>query len=461
MNEVSLFLKTKGLKAQQSVGLNVGGTVDFSGWEATLVWAAHSCSCNDINPEHIMPGGAACGWVIKCPDGAIIYHAGDTAVTTDMKIVSDLYAPSLAILPIGGHYCMGPQGAAYCIDNLLPNINKVIPWSSCFAMTDFPVRKGTVEEVKYYVRRKSVDIINLKAGKISIMSLISAKKRTFPVWIVIAIGTVFIFSADQITRKLAVGAIPPLWMATFAFSLASVSLWVFALLTKTYVWPRSTLLFKKHLVSGFLYALVSFLSLYGLKLTLAGRTGILFFSYPFFVCIFGSLGPKAEKISSGQRQGMGIACLGIIFIVLNKSGDTSNLLGDCLILLSAVIMGYLIVHLRDLSRETTTKESVLWQLTLCVPFCLGGALAFEDISNIHLSFASFNAILYQGLIINCVGVLLRGEISQKIQCRHGYIFFLFDTFFNHAFELFHTQRSSPLDSRARSSRSKLGHYMDS
>ena len=165
VNEVSLFLKLQGLAADQSIGLNVGGTVDFGQWEATLVWAAHSCSCNDSRPAEMLPGGAACGWVIKTPEGETIYHAGDTAVTSEMKIVNDLYAPSVAILPIGGHYCMGPRGAAYCVNQLLPCVSELIPWSSCFAMTSFPVRKGTVAEVAPYIERPDVRLVDLAAGE--------------------------------------------------------------------------------------------------------------------------------------------------------------------------------------------------------------------------------------------------------------------------------------------------------
>jgi L-ascorbate metabolism protein UlaG (beta-lactamase superfamily) len=57
--------------------------------------------------------------------GHVIYHSGDTDVFGDMRIISDLYKPDVALLCIGGHYTMGPQGAAYAIDNV-----RAIPLSS-------------------------------------------------------------------------------------------------------------------------------------------------------------------------------------------------------------------------------------------------------------------------------------------------------------------------------------------
>src|SRR5207249_6987173 len=46
-------------------------------------------------------------------NGVKLYHAGDTAVFGDMQIIRDLYTPSIAMLPIGDHYTMGPREAAY------------------------------------------------------------------------------------------------------------------------------------------------------------------------------------------------------------------------------------------------------------------------------------------------------------------------------------------------------------
>jgi len=38
------------------------------------------------------------GLVFTLPGGLRVYHAGDTSVFGDMKIIADLYAPELALL---------------------------------------------------------------------------------------------------------------------------------------------------------------------------------------------------------------------------------------------------------------------------------------------------------------------------------------------------------------------------
>ena len=51
--------------------------------------------------------GEAAGLVLAFENGPVLYHAGDTTVFRDMELIRELYAPEVAMLPIGGHYTMG------------------------------------------------------------------------------------------------------------------------------------------------------------------------------------------------------------------------------------------------------------------------------------------------------------------------------------------------------------------
>lgn len=48
-----------------------------------------------------------------------IYHCGDTAAFSDMKVIDDIYTPDVALLCIGDFYTMGPREAAYAVNNVL------------------------------------------------------------------------------------------------------------------------------------------------------------------------------------------------------------------------------------------------------------------------------------------------------------------------------------------------------
>jgi L-ascorbate metabolism protein UlaG (beta-lactamase superfamily) len=87
-------------------------------------------------------GGEAAGLLIRLPGGFTVYHAGDTCVFGDMKLIGELYAPDVALLPIGDHYTMGPREAAYAVKLL--GVKDVIPMH----YATFPVLTGTPEELR-------------------------------------------------------------------------------------------------------------------------------------------------------------------------------------------------------------------------------------------------------------------------------------------------------------------------
>lgn len=105
VNEIAKFLASKGVHAE---GMNIGGTIHVEGVEFTMVPAIHSSWLEAAGP--FCYGGIACGYVIRM-DGIGIYHAGDTALFSDMKLIGELYRPEVALLPIGGRFTMGPREA--------------------------------------------------------------------------------------------------------------------------------------------------------------------------------------------------------------------------------------------------------------------------------------------------------------------------------------------------------------
>jgi L-ascorbate metabolism protein UlaG (beta-lactamase superfamily) len=130
--ELGHWLEKKGVK--QISSMNKGGRQTVGDIKVTMVHADHSCGVKDA--DEIVYGGEACGYVIEFSNGVKIYHAGDTNVFGDMAIIRDLYAPEIAMLPIGGHYTMSPHEAAYACNLLQPKT--VIPMH----FGTFPVLKG-------------------------------------------------------------------------------------------------------------------------------------------------------------------------------------------------------------------------------------------------------------------------------------------------------------------------------
>jgi len=135
--------------------MNKGGTQPVEDIKVTMVHADHSCGILD-DGEYVY-GGEACGYVVEFDNGIRIYHAGDTNVFGDMKIIRELYAPDIAMLPIGDHYTMGPREAAYAANLLKPKM--IIPMH----FGTFPVLTGRPAEFAKLV--EGVKVAEMKPGE--------------------------------------------------------------------------------------------------------------------------------------------------------------------------------------------------------------------------------------------------------------------------------------------------------
>lgn len=126
--------------------MNKGGTVEAApGIKVTAVRAEHSSIYVWRNPatgkDETHPGGEAIGWIIELENGFRIYHAGDTAVFGDMKLIGERYRPDVALVPIGGHFTMDPADAAWAVKDLL-RPKAVIPMH----YGANPLAKGTAQQ---------------------------------------------------------------------------------------------------------------------------------------------------------------------------------------------------------------------------------------------------------------------------------------------------------------------------
>ncbi|MBE9390670.1 metal-dependent hydrolase [Fervidicoccus fontis] len=96
-----------------AIGGNIGGRLSIDDLDIVLVPAVHSS-------EKAVPVG-----VVVSGRDFTFYHAGDTGVFTDMSIISELYSPDLAFLPIGGHFTMGIKEAVKAVQLIKPKM--VVP----------------------------------------------------------------------------------------------------------------------------------------------------------------------------------------------------------------------------------------------------------------------------------------------------------------------------------------------
>ena len=101
--ELANYCAKKGAK---TIDMGLGAWRDYSWGRAILVPAFHSST----TPDGIY-AGCPCGIVLEA-EGRTIYHAGDTCLSSEMKVIGELYQPDVAMLPIGGKYTMDIEHAA-------------------------------------------------------------------------------------------------------------------------------------------------------------------------------------------------------------------------------------------------------------------------------------------------------------------------------------------------------------
>jgi len=110
ITEIAKYLKGKGVPVE---GMNIGGTQIVDGVSFTMTPALHSTFIAEAGEG--FSGGAPAGFVIGM-DGVKVYHAGDTGLFSDMKLIGELYHPDVALLPIGGRYTMGVAEAMMAVN---------------------------------------------------------------------------------------------------------------------------------------------------------------------------------------------------------------------------------------------------------------------------------------------------------------------------------------------------------
>lgn len=153
--ELAGWFQSKGLK--ETIGMNMGGSVDVKGLRISMTPALHSSGIVEDGRSIYL--GEPTGFVVRLEDGRTIYFAGDTALFGDMRLIRELYAPEIAFLPIGDHFTMGPEAAALAVDML--GVRQVVPMH----YGTFPLLTGTPEALKRLVDPMGVDVLVLKPGE--------------------------------------------------------------------------------------------------------------------------------------------------------------------------------------------------------------------------------------------------------------------------------------------------------
>lgn len=150
--ELANYIGSQGVKTHP---MHIGGAREFEFGKVKFTQAFHGSSYETDNNETIytgMPSG-----ILFTAEGKTVYHAGDTALFGDMKLIGDRHPIDLAFLPIGDNFTMGIEDAAYAVELLKPKAVVPVHYDT------FPPIKQNPQTFKELVKGSTVHV--LKAGE--------------------------------------------------------------------------------------------------------------------------------------------------------------------------------------------------------------------------------------------------------------------------------------------------------
>jgi len=160
MVELANWLQEQGVENVSDP--NLGGTVRFDGLSIKLVPAWHTNTApgsaeHPFSAGHGTALGSAAGLIIEL-GGLTIYDAGDTCLFGDMELIGKRHGVDLALLPIGGHYTMDRDDAAYAAG--LTGAKQVMP----IHFNTFPPIETDVEAFSEDLTSKGIEAVVLEPG---------------------------------------------------------------------------------------------------------------------------------------------------------------------------------------------------------------------------------------------------------------------------------------------------------
>jgi L-ascorbate metabolism protein UlaG (beta-lactamase superfamily) len=154
--DLCMWLATKGLEKFDP--MNTGGTTDQGGFTVSFVRADHSSG--DVVDGQPLYLGNPNGVIVTAKGEPTVYHLGDTDIFSDMALISEIYAPKVALVPIGDRFTMSPKTAALAVKRFL-KVDVAVP---CH-YGSFPIIEKTADAFVAAMAGHAIEVIVAENGK--------------------------------------------------------------------------------------------------------------------------------------------------------------------------------------------------------------------------------------------------------------------------------------------------------
>lgn len=220
--------------------------------------------------------------------------------------------------------------------------------------------------------------------------------------IALAILVSILWGGNLISIRIGVDSVPPLWSAFWRMALGVVFVMGWALRSGISIRPAKGEGWPLFLLSILFTVQIALLNS-GTAMTSPGFGVVILNSYAVFANITGHFFPGMERPINGVRAlGLGLAIAGMVVLTFGQGASElapDPLMGNALLILSAVLLGVRQVYTRWLVQHIEPTRTIVWQMAWSVPLFLVIAAVSEPPVHGSVTKAALAAIFYQGAVV--------------------------------------------------------------
>jgi drug/metabolite transporter (DMT)-like permease len=221
----------------------------------------------------------------------------------------------------------------------------------------------------------------------------------------VAILVMAILGGSYTAGKIAVQDLPVFGMLELRVLIMTATLGAFAWWARVPLRHRGGEAWFIAAQSGF-FLMSQVLLFIGLTMTSAGRASILFNMQPFFTLLLLPLLVPSERLTLRRWLGTGVAFFGVALVLAERGTAGGSLLGDFLVLLSALGWTGNVILNKRMPRDIHPAAVIFWSAAGSIPVFAVLTLALESGAAWNFTPGAVASVLYLGMVAATLGFVL-------------------------------------------------------
>jgi len=230
----------------------------------------------------------------------------------------------------------------------------------------------------------------------------------------LAMLTAVLGGGNSVSIKLALDGMPPIALAGVRFAIGGGVVLVWAIVNGV------SLRMSRHdrhglgLLAALFLAQILLLNV-GTHHTSASRSTLMICTYPFFTSLFAHLFIPGDRLTTLKIAGMVLSLVGVALMFTDdlKVLETSHLIGDVMVLGSAMLLGARQVYTKRLTQHIHPCQLIVWQAAISLPFFAVLNATLESHANYQINAAIVAAIAFQGVVVAGICFILFVSLLRR------------------------------------------------